>query len=281
MKLPASSPVPGPTVGVFDSGLGGLSVLAELIRLIPNADWVYVADSAHAPYGERSDEYVHARSAGLTQTLIEEFACQCVVIACNTATAVSANKLRHRWPDTPIVGVEPGIKPAAQLSRNRRVGVMATDATLRSERFRRLVDCHAAGVQVIEQACTGLAAAIEEGQLGSPRITHLLDDYCGRLVAQEVDTVVLGCTHYSFVKPHIRDRLPNHAQVVDTATAVAQQTRRVLQDTGANLAPQSTTKPARIRLLSSADPGHLVRIAHQWLTVSEQTELIGLKLPSV
>jgi glutamate racemase len=256
-----SPALPAP-IGVFDSGLGGLSVLAELVRVMPGRRWVYVADSAHAPYGERSDHYVQQRSECIAELLLQLHGCAGLVVACNTATAAAAPRLRQLWPQHPIVGVEPGVKPAAQASASGRLGVMATAATLASERFEGLVQAHASGLYVHRQACTGLAGAIESGRLDSAHIKELLDAHCAPLREAGVDTVVLGCTHYRFVLEQIAQRLPG-VRLVDTAPAVAMQAARVMP---APPEPQ-TQSPVRseIDLISTGNPQALLRFAQNWL----------------
>jgi glutamate racemase len=271
------------TIGVFDSGVGGLSILAELLRVLPQCNWVYIADSGYAPYGERTEAFVLDRSLHLAGTLIEKRHCQSVVIACNTATAIAAQAIRANWPDIPVVGVEPGIKPASQRTRNRKIGVLATAATLGSLRYRALVSAHASEVELIEQACSGLALAIENGDLENAEISRLLDAYCFPLAAAGVDTVVLGCTHYSFVKEQIRLRFPPGTEVIDTAQAVAQQARRLNSPVSASnqpfdlesavgvdpaiasANPADAQQPPGIRLLSSDDPARLVHFMQSWV----------------
>src|SRR5262245_198137 len=166
-----------PCIGVFDSGVGGLSVLRALHARLPSAQFVYVADSAYAPYGERAAGDVIERSQRLTAHLAQQGA-RMIVVACNTATALAIDSLRADWPDIPFIGVEPGIKPAASTTRNRCIGVMATPATLASERLKSLVERHAGAATVHLQPCPGLAAAIESGDTDDARIGSLLERYC-------------------------------------------------------------------------------------------------------
>lgn len=268
--------LPRTTIGVFDSGVGGLSILAELLKALPECDWVYIADSGFAPYGERPDDFVRNRSLHLAHTLIEKRQCHSVVIACNTATAIAAPAIRSNWPQIPIIGVEPGIKPAAQRTRNGKIGVLATAATLGSSRYRTLVMSYAAQAQLTEQACAGLALAIENGELASPEISALLDIYCRPLAEAGVDTVVLGCTHYSFVKEQIAQRFPAGTQIIDTAQAVAQQARRISAERARALNSYTEESTAQalndahgIRLLSSDSPERLLHIMRAWI----QTDL--------
>jgi glutamate racemase len=221
-------------IGIFDSGLGGLSVLRAIGRALdaeaaqgrplPVSQLLYVADSGHAPYGEKSREAVLARSEVVADFLMNAQGADILVIACNTATAVAAKALRESHPHWPIVGVEPGVKPAAALTRNGRIGVMATEVTLASDKFRLLAQAHAAHVELALQPCPGLAAAIEGGDLDAAPLRQLIADCCAPLRAQGVDTVVLGCTHYPFVAHHIGAEFGPAVTLIDTADAVARHT---------------------------------------------------------
>jgi glutamate racemase len=255
-------------VGVFDSGLGGLSVLRAIQAVLPTASLHYFADSAHAPYGERDDAYVLDRSKRIAAHLIAAGS-EVLVIACNTATAVAADALRQTWPHIPIVGVEPGIKPGVLASKNHRVGVMATNSTLKSQRFQRLLALHSQGTHIVTQACTGLALAIESGDLQSPRVMELVRRHCEPLRQAGVDTVVLGCTHYAFVRCAIEAAMGSGAHVVDTAEAVARETQRRVRNqlalsssAGAQL---PTTAHHALQLDSSGDVGTLAQITQRWL----------------
>jgi glutamate racemase len=252
-----------PKVGVFDSGVGGLSVLQALHTALPGCELIYVADSAHAPYGERSDDYVAQRALRIAEYLLGEGACM-LVVACNTATAVAVGTLRARWPEVPVVGVEPGVKPAVKASRNKRVGVMATPMTLRSEKFRRLIEAHACDAQVLPQACAGLAGAIERGALDDPELIDLVRRYAQPLREAQVDTVVLGCTHYPFVRGLIQESLGPEVVLIDTAEAVARQAARLLGKIPADHAP-------RVRLVTTGDEAALQRLASRWLPFAVET----------
>lgn len=253
------SPLQPPLIGVFDSGVGGLSVLKALHQQLPAHDLLYVADSAHAPYGERSDEFITARTHRIASHLLAQGA-NLLVIACNTATAVAAASLRERWPHLPIVAVEPGIKPAVALTRNGHIGVMATPATLRSDKFRRLLSAHdGAAIEVHLQPCPGLAGLIEHGNGEDPALLALIDQFSRPLKQAGVDTVVLGCTHYPFVAAQIQAALGKHVQLVDTADAVARQAARLL-------GPPPATRSRRVLLQTTGSANHLTRLAHHWLS---------------
>lgn len=218
-------------IGVFDSGIGGLSVVKHLRQQLPQERFLYVADSGYAPYGERSEEEIIARSIKITEFFLQHHI-KALVVACNTATAAAVAVLRQRYPDLIIVGIEPGLKPAAAISHNQRVGVLATRATLNSEKFKLL---HAqlnteTQTQFIPQACVGLVNQIEQGDLSAPALMDLLRHYVTPLLEQDIDTLVLGCTHYPFVEHLIRQVVAEYqdarsnektVNLIDTGEAVA------------------------------------------------------------
>jgi len=212
---------PTPCLGVFDSGVGGLSILRALRERLPDAPLIYVGDVAHAPYGDRSTAHVIERSVQIVEWLVARGATM-IVVACNTATVLAIEALRARWPKLVFVGVEPGVKPAAARSRTRRIAVLATAATANSERLRHLIARYAEDAHVHVQPCPGLADAIEGGELEGPALLAVLKPYCAAIRAANVDTVVLGCTHYPFVEASIRELLGAEITVIDTATAIAE-----------------------------------------------------------
>ena len=230
---------------------------------MPRTPLCYVADSAHAPYGERPVAEVLARSTCITQHLVSLGAAG-VVVACNTATAIAIDHLRARWPNLPIVGVEPGLKPAVEATRNGRIGVMATPATLTSAPFARLATAHADGAFVLLQACPGLAHQVETGDLDAPELIDLVRRFCEPLRRAAVDTVVLGCTHYPLIARHIQAALGPHVTLVDTAGAVA---RHAAQRFGSklNTGSRNAADPALVDLLSTGDPAALQNLADHWL----------------
>lgn len=219
--MSASAPI-----GVFDSGLGGLTVLKALQQRLPGEDFLYFADTRFLPYGDRPEAFLRARGEQIARALTERGA-KAIVIACNTATAAAAEAIRALTP-VPVVALEPGVKPAAQLTRNGAVGVMATTRTLGSERYQRLVSSHASHVRVVAQACPGLAEAIEAMGAEGEIVESLLDTFVTPLAQAEVDVVVLGCTHYPWVRQAIARRLPASTTLLDTGEAVARQLERRL-----------------------------------------------------
>ena len=207
-------------IGVFDSGLGGISVLHEIRHLLPAEALIYIADSAHVPYGEKSAEFIVQRSLAISEFLVAQ-PVKAIVVACNTATAAAVTELRQRWPQLLIVGMEPAIKPAVQASLSGKIGVLATTGTLRSARFAALLERSASNVQVITQPCPGLVELIEAGELQGATTRSLLHSYVEPLLQAGCDTLILGCTHYPLVKPLLGDLLPAGVQLIDTGAAVA------------------------------------------------------------
>lgn len=214
-------------VGVFDSGVGGISVLKEVRALLPAADLLYVADSGHCPYGSKSYAEIRGRASAISGFLIDQ-RCQAIVVACNTATAAAIDTLRARFSGVPIVGMEPAIKPAVAATRSGVVGVLATGATLGGERFAGLAGRFSDGVELLTQACPGLVEQVEAGDLSGPETRALLEQYVRPLLARGADTLVLGCTHYPFLKDTLRELVDPHIALIDTGAAVARQTARVL-----------------------------------------------------
>lgn len=207
-------------IGVFDSGVGGFTVLRELRALLPTARLRYLADAAYAPYGNRSPSDIRARSLAITEHLVEQGA-GLIVIACNTATAHAIDALRERWPDLPFVGTEPGIKPAVAASRNGRIGLLATPATASSARLHALIARHANGREVVVQGCPGIVDRIEAGDVDSAELRALIQHHCAPLLAAGVDTALLGCTHYPLIEPLWQAALGPDVKLLRIETAVA------------------------------------------------------------
>jgi glutamate racemase len=230
--MPAAANAP---VGIFDSGLGGLSVLRHIRAQLPLEDLLYFADSAFAPYGGKPEAAVIERTLAIADFLAAQ-QCKALVVACNTATAAAVLAVRERYPRLPVVGVEPGLKPAALCSASRVVGVLATESTLASARFRALEArlCASTGVRFVAQACSGLADQVEKGELRSSATAALVQRYVEPLINQGADTLVLGCTHYPFLLPLIEASAQRaggrKVNVIDTGEAVARQLQRVLDE---------------------------------------------------
>ena len=247
-------------IGVFDSGVGGLSVLREIRRELPHESVVYVADSGHAPYGDRPASYIQERSIAVTRALAAQGA-KAVVVACNTATGAAVDVLRATFT-LPIVAIEPAVKPAAAATRTGVVGVMATSVTLSSSKLLRLVGQYPAPGGTEMQACPGLAEQVERGDLDSSATRALVEQYVRPLVAKGADTIVLGCTHYAFLEPVIRAVAGPGVVVIDPAAAVARELRRRLTATSL-LAPDDAE--ATERYFTTGDPEQGTRVMSQLL----------------
>lgn len=215
------------TIGVFDSGVGGISVLQHIRQTLPRERLVYVADSGHVPYGDKAPSYIEQRAHTLARFLIAQGA-DAIVIACNTATAAAVASLRNQF-SLPIIGMEPAVKPAVAATRNGVVGVLATIGTLESARFAALLERYGEEVEIITQGCPGLVEQVELGELDSAKTRELIVRFTAPLLARGVDTLILGCTHYPFLAPLIREVAGNGIVLVDTGAAVARQLQRRIQ----------------------------------------------------
>lgn len=253
-------------IGVFDSGVGGLSILRALRTELPAEDFVYFSDAGHAPYGEKDDAFVSGRSLAIAVDLLERHRIKGLVVACNTATAAAVHLLRAQHTGLPLVGVEPALKPASTLTKTGRVAVLATRGTLASAKFRTLHDSLRGQAEFLLQPCDGLAAAIEADD--QPLVRELCKRYtleAGRFGtgAGEIDTLVLGCTHYPFASEHFRALLGPGVQLVETGEPVARQTRRLLE-AGGLLNPAGA---GRVEWQTTGDPAALLAAAQRWLSL--------------
>ena len=238
-----------PVIGVFDSGLGGLSVLGALAELCPAADLIYAADTAHVPYGNKSSEAIRARVLAMGQALILE-GCTTLVVACNTATAEAIESLRDAHPEVPVVGIEPGIKPAALNTQTGKIAVLSTVATAKSQRLADLIGRHAPHKTVHVIPCHGWATEVEALNLDAPSIIEEIKRDLLPLIDHGVDQVVLGCTHYDFLAPTLSRFIGGKAQLVGVAGAVARQACKVA---GA----EALTGYGKIRLVATMNPTRL------------------------
>ncbi|MBI5293153.1 MAG: glutamate racemase [Chloroflexi bacterium] len=245
-------------IGIFDSGLGGLSVLKEVRRQLPAESTLYFADQGRLPYGPRPLAQVRQFSEQITRFLLAHSA-KVIVVACNTASAAALAHLRQTFPGVPFVGMEPAVKPAAEQTKNRVVGVIATQATAQSALFAGVVDRFANGVTVLTRACPGLVTQVEAGELDSPRTYALLRQYLDPLVAGGIDSLVLACTHFSFLTPAIADMLGPQVTIIDPAPAVARQVGRLTagaqgQPGGDAPTTNGWTSPTAIAAYTTATP---------------------------
>lgn len=254
-------------IGVFDSGVGGLSVLRALRAELPAEDFVYLADTANAPYGERGDAFVIERTRAIVQQLRDEHAIKGLVVACNTATAAAIHLVRAEHPDLPLVGVEPALKPAVALSKTRRIGVMATRVTVGSAKLRALHDSLKDQAEFILQPCDGLADAIQNDD--AAQVRALCARYTQAIGAfgthpGQADTLVLGCTHYAFAWDELQALVGPGVRLIETGVPVARQTRRLLEAAGEL---RSGGSPGRVTLLATGDQAALEAAARRWISL--------------
>jgi glutamate racemase len=217
-------------IGLFDSGVGGLSVWREIARQLPHEDTVYFGDQIHIPYGPRSMAQIRSFSEAITRFLLDR-GCKIIAVACNTASAAALTHLRSTFPDVPFVGMEPAVKPAAETTRTGVVGVLATPATFQGELYASVVERFASDVKLLKETCPGLVQQIEAGELNTPKTCEMLTGFLRPILAANADTIVLACTHYPFVIEAIRSLAP-HVNVIDPAPAIARQAERVLRERG-------------------------------------------------
>ena len=278
----ASSPI-----GVFDSGVGGLSVLRALLAAMPHERFVYLADSANAPYGERGDAFVAARTHAITEYLCQQHHIKALVVACNTATAAAIHEVRSSHPELPLVGLEPAVKPALAVTKTGHVGVIGTRGTLTSAKFGKLMASLADQAHFVVQPCDGLAHAIERSVAlpaaapDSPVSTTETGALCERYLQAmgsfgtgpgQMDTLVLGCTHYIFVAHELRALVGPEVQFIETGEPVARQTRRLLEAAGLLALPpseQSTSPegPEPVQLLTTGPVAMMQAAAQRWLNL--------------
>lgn len=214
-------------IGIFDSGVGGLSVLREIRRQLPYEPLIFLADQAHVPYGPRPIEEVRGFAVAISRYLRRHGA-KLVVVACNAASAAALHYLRQTYPEVPFVGMEPAVKPAAEQTQSGVVGVLATPATFQGALYASVLERFTQGVTVLQHTCPGLVAQIEAGELYTPETRRIIEEALHPMLAQGIDTVVLGCTHYPFVIPLIQEIAGPGVRVIDPAPAVARQVGRVL-----------------------------------------------------
>ncbi|RQT41271.1 glutamate racemase [Burkholderia cepacia] len=263
-------------IGIFDSGLGGLSVLRAARAQLPDESFIYVADSHHAPYGPRDEAFITERTLAIGEWLAREGA-KALVIACNTATARAIAAIREHLP-MPLVGVEPGIKPAVAVCASGVAGVLATQSTLNSPRFQALLDRYGAGRRFICQPGHGLVEAIERGDTNSPALRALLDSYLQPMLDDGADTLVLGCTHYPFFTETIRDLVGDRLTIVDTSDAIARQLARILDER--SLRAPAGTRAAPPRFCSTSDGRQLQVLASTLLGLAAPVESVTISSPN-
>lgn len=237
-------------IGIFDSGVGGLSVLRAIREQIPRETIIYLGDQEHIPYGPRPMEQIRGFSAAITNFLLDQHV-KIVVVACNTASAAALKYLRESFPHVQFVGMEPAVKPAVEHTRTGRVGILATPATFQGALYASVVERFAQGVELFQNTCSGLVQEIEKGSLEGDRTRAILEDALLPMLEKNIDTVVLGCTHYPFVIPVIERIVGENVRVIDPAPAVARQVRRLLE-AGGKVNPLPAA--GKVKFYTSGDP---------------------------
>lgn len=243
-------------IGIFDSGIGGLTVLRAVHELLPEERIIYLADQAHVPYGQRPLEEVREFAEEITQFLLARGA-KLIVVACNTASAAALRHLRQLFPEVPFVGMEPAVKPAAEHTKSGVVGVLATPATFQGALYASVIERFANGVMVLQDTCPGLVMAIERGHLVGDEVSEILNKALQPMLAKGIDTVVLGCTHFPFVIPVIKAIVGVDVRVIDPAPAVARQVRRLLDEEGLRSVGE---RPGAVYYLTTGDPRQMERL---------------------
>lgn len=263
---PTSDISPSGSLGVFDSGVGGLSILGEVRRQLPAEDLLYIADQAHVPYGARPLQEVRGFAEAITNFLLQQGA-KLIVVACNTASAAALHDLRQTFPGVSFVGMEPAVKPAAETTRSGKVGVLATPATFQGALYGSVVERFARGVTLLQDTCPGLVAEIEAGRASGPAARRILERALQPMLAAGIDTVVLGCTHYPFVSEQIAEIAGPQVRLIDPAPAVARQVGRVL---AARNLFNNSDQAGQVRLYTTGDlDGWLAHLPEFWPEAAE------------
>jgi len=261
-------------IGIFDSGVGGLSVLRAIREKMPEENVLYIGDQVHVPYGPRSMEQIQSFSEGITNFLLEHDS-KIIVVACNAASAAALTYLRGRFPAVSFVGMEPAVKPAVETTKTGKVGVLATPATFQGALYASVVERFAAGVELFQHTCPGLVGQIEKGDLESNATRAILEDALLPMLEKNIDTVVLGCTHYPFVIPLIEQIVGENVRVIDPASSVAKQVKRLLEAQG--MKNQSQGRISSVRFFTSGDPFEMKSILPILLGESGEVESVTWK----
>ncbi|WP_020166650.1 MULTISPECIES: glutamate racemase [Methylotenera] len=248
-------------IGVFDSGVGGISVLKHIHTLLPHEDLLYVADSKYAPYGSRTPVEITARCFEIADYLISKNA-KALVVACNTATAAAIDAMRAKY-DLPIIGMEPAVKPAAAATQNGIIGVLATVGTLKSAQFAALLESYGRNVEVVTQACVGLVECVERGELSNQSTLELIQQYCKPLLDEGADTIVLGCTHYPFVRPLIERVVGSNVTLIDTGAAVAKHLQKRLSALNLLVEPKHSNQLSSLIFWTNSEAANPQQIIKQ------------------
>jgi len=261
---------PTSPIGIFDSGVGGISVLRAIRNQMPEESVIYFGDQGHVPYGSRSLEQIQDFSEAITRFLLEQGA-KIIVVACNTASAAALKYLRQKFPDVQFVGMEPAVKPAAEHTHTGKVGVLATPATFQGALYASVVERFANGVELFQDTCPGLVQQIEQGKLNGVEARRILEGALLPMIEKNIDTVVLGCTHYPFVIPLIQQIVGDNVRVIDPAPAVAKQTGRLLEARG--MRNKSGSK-GDVKFYTSGDSDALKSLLPMLLGESGEVEIV-------
>ncbi|MDH5425269.1 MAG: glutamate racemase [Gammaproteobacteria bacterium] len=257
------------TIGVFDSGVGGLSVLKHLKQQLNNESFIYVADSANAPYGDKTEAFIQQRCLRISEFLSEQQV-SAIVVACNTATAAAVKQIREAL-DIPVVAIEPALKPASLLTKTGKIGVLATMSTLQSKHYNDLLAQYTENVECYEQAAHGLVEQVEAGLLQDTRTLQLLQQYLQPMIKQGVDCIVLGCTHYPFLMNPIEGVVGKNVTVIETGAAIAERLKKILADT-AGYTP--SRGQSRDRYFSSSDTQHAKNMIALLMGLDVEVEML-------
>lgn len=257
-------------IGVFDSGVGGLSVWREVVRQLPHEDTLYFADQAHVPYGPRPEDEIRRFCDGIARFLIAQ-QCKSIIVACNTASAAALKYLRETFAPLPVIGMEPAVKPAAAMTRTKVVGILATPATFQGRLFKATAGRHAADVTLINQVCNGLAELVERGDLDGPETERMLRGFIDPMLAAGADTLVLACTHYPFVLQAIRRIVGEDISVIDPGPAIARHMGNVLDAHGLSAHRDGI---GMHRFCSSGDPAAFETALLRLVDVRASTEAV-------
>ncbi|HET9911269.1 MAG TPA: glutamate racemase [Anaerolineales bacterium] len=257
-------------IGIFDSGVGGISVLRVIRAQMPEESVIYFGDQGHIPYGPRSMEQIQSFSEAATRFLLEQ-GVKIIVVACNAASAAALKYLRQKFSNVPIVGMEPAVKPAVEYTHTGKVGVLATPATFQGALYASVVERFANGVELFQNTCPGLVQQVEQGNLNGKETRKILEDALLPMLAKNIDTVVLGCTHYPFVIPLVQQIVGENVRVIDPAPAVARQTGRLLE---ANGMKKQSGKKGSLKFYTSGDPEALRLLLPRLLGEMEEVEKV-------
>jgi glutamate racemase len=252
-------------IGLFDSGIGGTSIWSEIHKLLPNENTIYLADSKNAPYGQKSKQEIINLCIKNTEFLLNKN-CKLIVIACNTATTNAIKELREKYNVVNFIGIEPAIKPAALNSKTQKIGILATKGTLNSELFYKNIEKYQ-DIEIIEQVGYSLVNLIEEGKINSPEMTTLLNSYLKPMIEKNIDYLVLGCSHYPYLIPQIKNIIPNSIQIIDSGFAVAKQTFKILND---KIGLHNETSQSNHVFNTNAEPTVLKNILKNKYIVTQQ-----------